>query len=280
MTRKVPLAISVEHLTFRYPSGREALRDVSLAIETGRIVALIGKNGAGKTTLARHFNGLLKSTSGKVIVRGVDPSKESASQMAREVGYVFQNPEDQLFGSSVFEEVSFGPRNLGMGEEQIKRQVETSLSAVGLLSYVSEHPYSMTYGQRKMLCLASVLAMDTRIVIMDEPNAGQDYKGLLLLGSILQQLRRVGKTVLIISHDMEFVARYCEDVVLMCDGKIMAHDSPKRVLSDQSKLEISGARPPQVTRLALSLSTQGIRSDIITVEEMVEVLVERKRKAA
>jgi len=275
----VSLAISVEHLTFRYPSGHEALRDVSLAIETGRIVALIGKNGAGKTTLARHFNGLLKSTSGKLMVRGVDPSKQSASQMAREVGYVFQNPEDQLFGSSVFEEVAFGPENLGMGEEQIKRQVETSLSTVGLLSYVSEHPYNMTYGQRKMLCLASVLAMDTNIVIMDEPNAGQDYQGLRLLGSILQQLRRVGKTVLIISHDMEFVATYCEDVVLMCDGRIIAHDPPKRVLSDQSKLELSGARPPQITRLALNLCTQGIRSDIITVEEMVKVLVERKGKA-
>lgn len=275
----VSLAISVEHLTFRYPSGHEALRDVSLAIETGRVVALIGKNGAGKTTLARHFNGLLKSTSGKLMVRGVDPSKQSASQMAREVGYVFQNPEDQLFGSSVFEEVAFGPENLGMGEEQIKRQVETSLSTVGLLSYVSEHPYNMTYSQRKMLCLASVLAMDTNIVIMDEPNAGQDYRGLRLLGSILQQLRRVGKTVLIISHDMEFVATYCEDVVLMCDGRIIAHDPPKRVLSDQSKLELSGARPPQITRLAFNLCTQGIRSDIITVEEMVKVLVERKGKA-
>jgi len=273
------LAISVEHLTFRYPNGHEALRDVTLAIETGRIAALIGKNGAGKTTLARHFNGLLKPTSGKVIVRGVDASKKSTSEMAREVGYVFQNPEDQLFGSSVLEEAAFGPRNLGMSEEQARRRVETSLSTVGLLPYVAEHPYNMTYGQRKMLCLASVLAMDTSIVIMDEPNAGQDYQGLSLLGSILEQLKQAGKTVLIISHDMEFVASHCEDVVLMCDGRIIAHDSTRRVLSDQSKLELSGARPPQVTRLAICLSPEGIRPDIITVEEMVEVLVEGSKKA-
>jgi energy-coupling factor transport system ATP-binding protein len=273
------LAISVEHLAFRYPNGHEALKDVTFAIETGRIVALIGKNGAGKTTLARHFNGLLKPTSGKVIVRGINASKKSASEMAREVGYVFQNPEDQLFGSSVLEEAAFGPRNLGMSEEQVRRRVETSLSMVGLLPYVAEHPYNMTYGQRKMLCLASVLAMDTSIVIMDEPNAGQDCKGLSLLGSILEQLKQAGKTALIISHDMEFVASYCEDVVLMCDGRIIVHDSTRRVLSDQSKLELSGARPPQVTRLALSLSPEGINPDIITVEEMVKVLVEGSQKA-
>jgi len=275
----MPLAVSVENLMFRYPNGRIALRGVTLGIETGRIVALIGKNGAGKTTLARHFNGLLKPTSGKVTVRGVDVSKRSASEMAREVGYVFQNPEDQLFGSSVFEEVAFGPTNLGMDEEQIKRQVEASLSMVGLLSYASEHPYNMTYGQRKMLCLASVLAMDTSVVIMDEPNAGQDYQGLSLLGSILDRLKRVGKTVLIISHDVEFIAGHCEDVVLMCDGQIMAYDSAKHVLSDQSKLELSGARPPQITRLAIGLSPCGIRPDIITVEEMVEALVQHSRKA-
>jgi energy-coupling factor transport system ATP-binding protein len=275
----MPLAISVEDLMFRYPNGRVALRGVTLGIETGTTVALMGKNGAGKTTLARHFNGLLRPTSGKVTVRGIDVSRKSASEMAREVGYVFQNPEDQLFGSSVSEEVAFGPKNLGASEEQIKRQVEASLSMVGLLSYAQEHPYNMTYGQRKMLCLASVLAMDTSVVIMDEPNAGQDYQGLSVLGHILDELKRVGKTALIISHDMEFIARHCEDAVLMCDGKIMAHDSAQHVLSDQAKLELSGARPPQITRLAIGLSSGGIRPDIITVEEMVEALVKHGSKA-
>ena len=268
----VPLAISVERLRYQYSNGREALRNVNLNVETGSIVALIGRNGAGKTTLAKHFNSLLKPTSGKVTVAGIDVSKNSTSQMAREVGYVFQNPEDQLFGSSVFEEVAFGPRNLGMSEAETKLAADKALSMVGLLSFVSEHPYNMTYGQRKMLCLASILAMGPGIVIMDEPNAGQDCRGLRLLGSILDQLKHSGKTVVIISHDMEFVARECEQVAVMHSGQIVAFDATRRTLSDPKRLELSGVRPPQVTRLAINLSPLGMRNDVMTVEEMVEAL--------
>ena len=268
----MPLAISVESLRYRYSNGREALRNVNLNVETGSIVALIGRNGAGKTTLAKHFNSLLKPTSGKVTVAGIDVSKNSASQMAREVGYVFQNPEDQLFGSSVFEEVAFGPRNLGMSEAETRLAVDKALFLVGLLPFVSEHPYNMTYGQRKMLCLASILAMGQGIVIMDEPNAGQDCRGLRLLGSILDQLKHSGKTVVIISHDMEFVARECEQVAVMHGGQIVAFDTTRRALSDPKRLELSGVRPPQVTRLAINLSSLGMRNDVMTVEEMVEAL--------
>ena len=276
----VPLAVSVENLHYQYSSGREALRNVNLQIEAGSTVALIGRNGAGKTTLAKHLNSLLKPTSGTVSVVGIDTSKRSASQIAREVGYVFQNPEDQLFESSVIEEVAFGPKNIGMDEASIERATHNALSMVGLLPFILEHPYNMTYGQRKMLCLASVLAMDPNIVVMDEPNAGQDYRGLRLLGSILEQLKRDGKTVVIISHDMEFVARECERVAVMCNGEIMAYESARRILSDPGTLEQSGVRPPQVTRLAISLSHLGIRHDIMTVEEMVELLAKHAGKSA
>lgn len=272
----MPLAVSVENLSYQYSNGLEALRNVNLDVETGNTVALIGKNGAGKTTLAKHFNSLLKPTSGRVVVAGIETSKRSTSQMARDVGYVFQNPEDQLFGSSVIEEVTFGPRNLRMNEAEIERRANRALSMVSLLPLISEHPYNMTYGQRKMLCLASVLAMDPSVVIMDEPNAGQDYYGLRLLGLILDQLKKEGKTIVIISHDMEFVARQCERVALMSSGRIIAYDSTRQVLSDPTALELSGVRPPQVTRLAISLSPHGIRRDIMTVEEMVEELVEHK----
>jgi len=274
------LAISVENLVYRYSNGREALRNVSLDVETGRTVALIGKNGAGKTTLAKHLNGLLKPTSGRVIVAGIDASKRSASEMARVVGYVFQNPEDQLFGQSVFEEVAFGPKNLGMSGEEIERQTEQALSMVGLLSCISEHPYDMTYGQRKMLCLASVLAMDPAVVVMDEPNAGQDYHGMRLLASVIDRLKRMGKTTVIITHDMELVARECERAALMGDGELIAYDATRQVLSDPSRLSLSNVRPPQVTRLAITLSRLGVRRDIMTVEEMTEFLVESKRKTA
>jgi len=274
------LAVSVEDLVYQYPNGRVALRKVSLDIEVGKTVALIGKNGAGKTTLAKHFNSLLKPVSGRVTVAGIDTSKRSTSQMARIVGYVFQNPEDQLFGSSALEEVAFGPKNLGMNQEEIKRRTENALSMVGLLPYISEHPYNMTYGQRKMLCLASVLAMDPAVVVMDEPNAGQDYHGLRLLGSILDRLRGMRKTIVIISHDMEFVARECERVALMREGELIAYDSTRQILSDPSRLSLSSVRPPQVTRLAINLSHRGMRRDIMTVEEMIEVLVQSKRKTA
>ena len=274
------LAISVENLVYRYSDGREALRNVSLDVEAGRTVALIGKNGAGKTTLAKHLNGLLKPTSGRVIVAGIDASKRSASEMARVVGYVFQNPEDQLFGSSVFEEVAFGPKNLGMSGEEIERQTEQALSMVGLLSCISEHPYDMTYGQRKMLCLASVLAMNPAVVVMDEPNAGQDYHGMRLLASVIDRLKRMGKTTVIITHDMELVARECERAALMGDGELIAYDATRQLLSDPSRLSLSNVRPPQVTRLAITLSRLGVRRDIMTVEEMTEFLVESKRKTA
>jgi energy-coupling factor transport system ATP-binding protein len=272
------LAISVKNLLYRYPTGREALRNVSLDIETGSTVGLIGKNGAGKTTLAKHFNSLLKPTSGRVMVAGIDTSKRSTSEMARVVGYVFQNPEDQLFGSSVLEEVAFGPKNLGMNQEQIERQTERALSTVRLLPYASEHPYNMTYGQRKMLCLASIVAMDPSVVVMDEPNAGQDYHGLRLLASIIDELKRMRKTIVIISHDMELVASECDKAALMCDGEVIAYGSTREILSDPSKLSLSSVRPPQVTRLAMSLTHRGIRRDIMTVEEMTQVLVESQTR--
>ena len=270
------MAISVENLTFRYTDGQEALKDVNLTVRTGETVGLIGRNGAGKTTLAKHFNSLLKATSGKVIVNEIDTSSRSTSQMARMVGYVFQNPEDQLFGSSALEEVTFGPMNLGFSQEQIDRSVNEALTLVGLSSTAHEHPYSMNYGQRKMLCLASVLAMDPSILIMDEPTAGQDCGGLILLGSIVDRLKAEGKTIVMISHDMEFTARYCDRIALMNEGRIFACDATRNILSDLSKLAPCGIRSPQVARLANLLSSDGVRPDIITVDEMVQELLGKR----
>ena len=266
------IAISTKNLTYRYPNGHEALKDVTLEIQEGRIVSVIGKNGAGKTTLAKHLNGLLKPTSGSVVVKGSDVSGRIASEMAHQVGYVFQNPEDQLFESSVVEEVAFGPKNLGMNRQEVDLEVKKALSIVGLGSAMSEHPYNLTYGQRKMLCIASVLAMRPDIVILDEPNAGQDYFGLRLLGTILEQLRDQKKTVVMISHDIEFVAKYSDESVLMHEGSVITHASTRSVLSELTKLGSSAVRPPQITRLANNLSHIGMKRNIITVEEMVEII--------
>ncbi len=249
--------------------------DVSLEIGAGSVVSLIGRNGSGKTTLAKHLNALLKPSMGKVTVLGEDTEEKTASEMARLVGYAFQNPEDQLFESSVYDEVAFGPRNLLEDKEMVDQQVHTALDTVSLSSLVKEHPYNLNYGQRKMLCIASVLAMDPAVVVLDEPNAGQDYFGMLSLGSILQQLKARGKTCLLISHDIEFVSKHCDRTVLMENGKVLDYDSTRNVLSDLGKLASSAVIPSQVTRLAGRLSHLGIRRDIMTVEEMVDTLTER-----
>ena len=236
----------------------------------GRTIALIGKNGAGKTTLAKHLNSLLKPTSGSVTVMGINTSKKTASEMAGIVGYVFQNPEDQLFEASVFEEVAFGPKNLGMAKEQIKRFVNEALSLVDLLPHIPTHPYNLTYGQRKMLCIASVLATQPQIVVLDEPNAGQDFSGLIRLGKILEELKRKNEAVIIISHDIEFVANHTDETIVMHDGRVLAYDSTRRILSNYSLLTSSSLHPPQVTRLAKRLSQHGIIDDAMTPEELAE----------
>jgi len=265
-----PPAVVVDNLTYRYPNGHLALKGVSLEITQGRTTAVIGKNGTGKTTLAKHLNSLLKPTSGSVTVMGIDASKRTTSEMAGSVGYVFQNPEDQLFEASVFEEVAFGPRNLGMAKAQIKQSVNEALSLVDLLPHVSTHPYNLTYGQRKMLCIASVLAMEPQIVVLDEPNAGQDFSGLNRLGKILEELNRKNKTVIIISHDIEFVASHTNEAIVMHDGRVTANDATRVVLSNSSVLATSALRPPLVTRLAIRLSKHGIKNDAMTPEELVE----------
>jgi len=265
-----PPAVVVDNLTYRYPNGHLALKGVSLEITQGRTTAVIGKNGTGKTTLAKHLNSLLKPTSGSVTVMGIDASKRTTSEMAGSVGYVFQNPEDQLFEASVFEEVAFGPRNLGMTKAQIKQSVNEALSLVDLLPHVSTHPYNLTYGQRKMLCIASVLAMEPQIVVLDEPNAGQDFSGLNRLGKILEELNRKNKTVIIISHDIEFVASHANEAIVMHDGRVTANDATRVVLSNSSVLATSALRPPLVTRLAIRLSKHGIKNDAMTPEELVE----------
>lgn len=266
--------ISIENLTHRYPNGHLALRSVSLRVAHGEVAALLGKNGAGKTTLVKHLNGLLKPTSGKVTIMGSDVSQKTTSEMAGTVGYVFQNPEDQLFEATVSEEVAFGPKNIGMVKEQIEQSVLEALAQVGLSNYASTHPYNLTYGQRKMLAIASVLAMCPQIVVLDEPNAGQDLLGLTRLGEIVDQLRSEGRTVVLISHDVEFVARHADRIVIMYDGVVCAEGGTRGILSDSSKLASSGLRPPQATQLAIELHRHAISSDLMTPDELAEEIAQ------
>jgi len=255
--------LRVDTLTFTYPSGVWALQGVSLAIQPGEAVAIIGQNGAGKTTLVKHFNGLLQPTSGSVWVGDWDTRDKSVAQLARRVGYVFQNPDDQLFQSSVRAEVKFGPKNLGMPGDQIETRSQEALRIVDLAWATDRHPYDLSPGERKRVALAAVLAMDTPAIVLDEPTTGQDHVGVALVGEIVEGLKSQGKTVITITHDIDFCAEHFERVVVMAAGQILLDGESRSVLAQADLLARSFVEPPQLVRLAKRLEMDFVPLDIV-----------------
>ncbi len=265
--------ISVEAVSFRYPSGVLALRDVTLHIAPGESVAIIGENGAGKTTLAKHLNGLLKPERGSVRIGGWDTREHTVAQLARRVGYAFQNPDDQLFEDNIWDEVAFGPRNLGQSEAEVHANVTATLRQLGLEAMAQVHPYDLPASQRKFVALAAVLAMRTPVVILDEPTTGQDMRGLARIAGIVEALKAEGRTVITISHDIDFCAEHFERVVVMAGGMILADGPTSAVLAQSDVLARADVEPPQLTRLARALGLPGAPR---TVEEFVAALAERQ----
>ena len=202
------MRIEVEDLYFSYPSGVEALRGVRLEIESGQKVAIIGQNGSGKTTLVKHLNGLLRPTRGAVRIGDWVTTGRSVAQLAARVGYVFQNPDDQLFKGAVHDEIRFGPANLGWPAKQIESQVQAAANLLGLAGRLEINPYDLSPTWRKRVAMAAVLAMNTPIVVLDEPTTGQDYHSVQELAEILSTLHGQGKTIIAISHDIDFVAEH------------------------------------------------------------------------
>jgi len=216
-------------------------------------VALIGENGAGKTTLVKHFDGLLKPTQGDIWVNGQNTRQHTAAQLARWAGLAFQNPDDQLFQSEVRKEVELGPRNLGFEPERIDRQVRWALDLVGLGDAIDTHPYDLELAQRKLVGIAAILAMDTPIVILDEPTTGQDRVGVDRLGGLVTQLRRSGKTIITITHDMDFVARCFPRVVVLAGGRVLLDGPAEEVFAQPEVLLEAGVTPPPLVQLAQRL---------------------------
>ncbi len=219
--------IRLESVSFRYPSGVLALDGINLQIKHGETIAIVGENGAGKSTLAKHLNALLVPEHGQVLVGDWDTSENSTAKLAARVGFAFQNPDDQLFAQSLQEEIRFGPRNLGFDEDRIETLVANTLAKVGLQDFVLSHPYDLPISQRKMVVIAAILAMDTPIVILDEPTTGQDARGIAMVGQIVDELKNAGRTVIIISHDLDFCAEHCERILVMAGGKIR-QDGPRK----------------------------------------------------
>jgi len=268
--------ILLESVSFTYPGGVVALRDVSLSIAPGEAVAILGENGAGKTTLARHLNGSLQPGRGRVTVGDWDTRRRSVAQMARRVGYAFQNPDEQLFAQSVEAEVAFGPRNLGASDDEVRARVRDALEQVGLVGAAGGHPYDLQPAQRKLVALAAVLAMRTPVVVLDEPTTGQDARGLALLGAVVARLKAEGRTVLAISHDVDFCFDHFERAVVLSRGAVLADGPAAAVLADGERLSYAAVEPAQFALLATIL---GLPAAPRTVEECVDALAACKGAA-
>jgi energy-coupling factor transport system ATP-binding protein len=258
--------LEVKELSFTYPVGVQALRDISLRIDSGEQVAIIGQNGAGKTTLVRHFNGLLRPTQGSVFVGDWDSRQFSVARLASRVGYVFQNPDEQLFCKTVHDEVAFGPRNLGYAAEKTETLVKETLALLGLEEKAQTNPYDLSPTWRKMVALASVVAMDTPIIVFDEPTTSQDAASVKRIAGVIAALRRQGKTVITISHDIDFCAENFDRVIALSQGQVLLDGSTREVLCQEEVLAVTYITPPQLTRLGLRL---GLPEVVLNSEELI-----------
>ena len=223
--------IEIAGLVHVYPDGTRALDGVDLAIGPGETLAIVGQNGSGKSTLVRHLNGLLRPTEGTVRIDGRDIAGQRVARLAATVGLVFQDPDRQIFAGKVRTEVAFGPRNLGLRGAELDRRVVEALEVVGLAGAADENPYDLGYSRRKLLAIASVLAMRTPIVVLDEPTTGQDLRGVARVRAIMAALAAEGRTVITISHDMRFVAETVRRVVVMRAGRIVLDGTPADVFA-------------------------------------------------
>lgn len=261
--------IKIKDLHFTYPSGLQALQGISLSIEAGEQVAIVGQNGAGKTTLVRHFNGLLQPTSGSVMVGDWDTKQNSVAKLASRVGYVFQNPDEQLFSRDVETEVRFGPRNLGYSAEKMDELVKRALTLTELSDKTGDNPYDLSPTWRKMVALASVIAMDTPIVIFDEPTTGQDAVNVARIAHVIAELKREGKTVITITHDIDFCAENFERVIALSKGQVLLDGPAREVLGQEEILSQTYVDPPQLTRLGKKL---GFKEIVRNQEEFLDAL--------
>ncbi|MEW6686945.1 MAG: energy-coupling factor transporter ATPase [Candidatus Edwardsbacteria bacterium] len=258
--------IEVRNVSYAY-DGISALENVSLTIRQGEFVAIVGQNGSGKTTLVKHFNGLLKPKEGKVSIKGKDTKKERLVELARIVGYVFQNPDHQIFAETVKEEVSFAPRNFGLTEEEIRQRVAESLRAVHLEGYENEDPFSLTKGERQRVAVASVLSARPECLIFDEPTTGLDYKQTKDMMDLIKKLNDSGFTIIIVTHTMWVVSAYAHRMILMKQGRILADGKTREIFRQRELLQETSLKPPGVVNLSSQLGYT-----LLSLEEMTSVL--------
>ncbi|KYH28843.1 MULTISPECIES: energy-coupling factor transporter ATPase [Clostridium] len=278
------MSIKIENLTHIYMPGspfeRKALDNVNLSIEDGEFVALIGHTGSGKSTLIQHINGLLKPSSGKIIVDGVDitSSNVKLNEIRKRVGLVFQYPEYQLFEETIERDIAFGPKNLGLKDEEIAKRVKRAMNMVGLdyETYKDKSPFDLSGGQKRRVAIAGVVAMEPKVLILDEPTAGLDPKGRDdILEKIVQLRKEYNMTIILVSHSMEDVAKVATRVLVMHEGKCILDGTTSEVFKQVDILEGVGLAVPQVTYLVKRLREKGfsISEDVFTINEAkIEIL--------
>lgn len=264
--------IEVHNLWYSY-GEIIALRNVSLKIGLGEVVAIMGENGAGKTTLIKHFNGLLKPQRGYVRIFGVDTRDVSVAELSRRVGLIFQNPDHQLFAETVWDEIAFALKNFGFPRDAIERRVEWALKLLDLYHLKDESPFALSGGERKRVAIASVLSYNPDIIVFDEPTVGQDYAQKERLAHLIKLLQSQGKTIVVVTHDVEFVAENFPRVIVLSEGEVVADGATRRILTNVELLERARLLPPQVTQIALELSDFGVPRDLLWLPEIRDAIL-------
>ncbi len=263
--------IVCKNLTHIYSGDVTAVKDVNLEIHKGELIGVIGQNGSGKTTLVKHFNGLLKPTKGKVIIKGQDTAKMRVQDLSRNIGYVFQNPNHQLFAKTITDELRFGPTNLGLSKDEVDERVEKAITFFNLEKYRDHHPYRISFPLRKLVGMASIYTMQPDVFIMDEPTTGQDHTTTRIVYRLIKKLRDEGSTVICVAHDMILLAEVVERMLVMRDATLIADTDPKTVFSDKKLMASTHLSPPQITELSYRMrSKKMINSITLSIDELID----------
>jgi energy-coupling factor transporter ATP-binding protein EcfA2 len=263
-------AVKVEDLSYRYDDAPWSLEGVDLSIKAGDFLAIVGQNGSGKTTLVKHFNGLLRPTRGRVLVLGQGTAGQSVGQLARKVGYLFQNPDHQIFAPTVREEVAFGPRNLGFSEREVAARTTEALALFELGDKADTPPAVLGYGLRRQVTLAAVWAMRPQILVLDEPTAGLDWRSSRALMEEVDTLNRKGHTIILVTHDMKLVAEFARRVLVLDEGRTLAYEPTRQLFQQEAILRQASLSPPPITALARRMRACGLRGDSLTVDEFYQ----------
>ena len=263
--------IRILNLEYAYsPAEPATLKGINLNIDHGEMVAVAGQNGSGKSTLLRLLNGLSKPTKGSVIVAGLDTRNTPVSKMTIHIGYLFQNPDHQIFCQTVEDEIAFGMRNIGIPEEEIKERTEKTAEMLDLNDKLQAHPFTLSRGERQRTALAGVLAIEPEVLVLDEPTTGQDYRECVKIMDLITGINEKGTTVIMVSHDMEVVLDYTQRVILLCDGMIIGDGKARDILRQKDKLARTGLKPPQIIELSLQLDGYEQAHDVDTMVGIIK----------